>query len=156
MTTEHIILGAGCFWGVEAVFRRVPGVTDAICGYAGGHAPNPDYRAVCSGTTGHAEVVRITYDSMTVSLEELLEVFWNCHDPTTLNRQGPDIGSQYRSAIYFFTADQETAAQRSRAQAQQSGRWPDPIVTEILPASQFYPAENYHQRYFEKHGLQHG
>jgi peptide-methionine (S)-S-oxide reductase len=156
MTTEHIILGAGCFWGVEAVFRRVPGVTDAICGYAGGHAANPDYRAVCSGTTGHAEVVRITYDSMTVSLEELLEVFWNCHDPTTLNRQGPDIGSQYRSAIYFFTADQETAAQRSRAQAQQSGRWPDPIVTEILPASQFYPAENYHQRYFEKHGLQHG
>lgn len=156
MTTEHIIFGAGCFWGVEAAFRRVPGVTDAICGYAGGHTANPDYRAVCSGTTGHAEVVRITYDSMIASLEKLLEVFWNCHDPTTLNRQGPDIGSQYRSAIYFFTADQETAAQRSRAQAQQSGRWPDPIVTEILPASQFYPAEDYHQRYFEKHGLQHG
>ena len=156
MTTEHIIFGAGCFWGVEAVFRRVPGVTDAICGYAGGHTANPGYRAVCSGKTGHAEVVRITYDSMIVSLEQLLEVFWNCHDPTTLNRQGPDIGSQYRSAIYFFTADQETAAQQSRAQAQHSGRWPDPIVTEILPASQFYPAEDYHQRYFEKHGLQHG
>lgn len=153
MTTEKAIFGAGCFWGVESVFRAVKGVNEVISGYAGGHIKNPAYRDVCSGETGHAEVVQVQYDPAQVDYDELLEVFWNCHNPTTRNRQGPDVGTQYRSAIFFYTPGQEIAAKASREKLQQSGRWREPIVTEILPASEFYPAEEYHQHYFEKRGI---
>ena len=154
MTTEKAIFGAGCFWGVESAFRAVKGVNEVISGYAGGHIKNPAYRDVCSGETGHAEVVQVEYDPSQVDYDELLDVFWNCHNPTTPNRQGPDVGTQYRSAIFFFTPEQEIAANASREKLQQSGRWREPIVTEILPASEFYPAEEYHQRYLEKRGVQ--
>ena len=153
MTTEKAIFGAGCFWGVESAFRAVKGVNEVISGYAGGHIKNPAYRDVCSGETGHAEVVQVEYDPSQVGYDELLDVFWNCHNPTTPNRQGPDVGTQYRSAIFFYTPEQEIAAKASREKLQQSGRWREPIVTEILPASEFYPAEEYHQRYFEKRGV---
>ncbi len=153
MTTEKAIFGAGCFWGVEATFRAVEGVHEAICGYSGGYMSNPAYPDVCTGKTGHAEVVQVEYDPSQVSYDTLLDVFWNCHNPTTRNRQGPDIGTQYRSAIFFHTPEQEAAARVSKEELQQSGRWRDPIVTEITPASEFYPAEEYHQRYFEKHGI---
>ncbi|BCT69056.1 peptide-methionine (S)-S-oxide reductase MsrA [Nitrosospira sp. NRS527] len=153
MTTEKAIFGAGCFWGVESVFRAVKGVNEVISGYAGGHIKNPVYRDVCSGETGHAEVVQVEYDPSQVDYDGLLDVFWNCHNPTTRNRQGPDVGTQYRSAIFFYTPEQEIAAKASREKLQQSGRWRDPIVTEILPASEFYPAEEYHQHYFEKRGV---
>lgn len=152
MTTEKAIFGAGCFWGVESAFRAVKGVNEVISGYAGGHIKNPAYRDVCSGETGHAEVVQVKYDPSQVGYDELLDVFWNCHNPTTPNRQGPDVGTQYRSAIFFYTPDQQIAAKASREKLQQSGRWRGPIVTEILPASEFYPAEEYHQRYLEKGG----
>ncbi len=154
MTTEKATFGAGCFWGVESAFRAVKGVNEVISGYAGGHIKNPAYRDVCSGETGHAEVVQVEYDPSQVGYDELLEVFWNCHNPTTPNRQGPDVGTQYRSAIFFYTPEQEIAAKASREKLQQSGRWREPVVTEILPASEFYPAEEYHQRYFEKRGVQ--
>ena len=147
--------GAGCFWGVETTFRKVAGVRSAIVGYSGGSFENPSYEDVCSGKTGHAEVVQVEYDPPEVSYEALLEVFWNCHDPTTVNRQGPDIGTQYRSAIFFHDADQESAAITSKEKLQSSGRYPSPIVTEITPAEAFYPAEDYHQRYLEKRGLSH-
>lgn len=150
---ERAIFGAGCFWGVEAAFRAVEGVREAICGYSGGHGKNPTYHDVCAGQTGHAEVVQVEYDASQVSYDALLDVFWNCHNPTTLNRQGPDIGTQYRSAIFFYTSEQEAAARASREKQEQLGRWRGPIVTEILPASDFYPAEEYHQRYFEKRGI---
>jgi peptide-methionine (S)-S-oxide reductase len=153
MATEKAIFGAGCFWGVESAFRAVEGVSEAICGYSGGHLKNPTYHDVCSGETGHAEVVQVEYDPSRVSYEDLLDVFWNCHNPTTRNRQGPDIGTQYRSAIFFYTPEQEAAAKASREKLQQSGRWRDPVVTEISPAREFYRAEEYHQRYFEKHGM---
>lgn len=153
MTIEKIIFGAGCFWGVEATFRGVSGVCNVTCGYAGGHTSYPTYRDVCSDQTGHAEVVLVEYDPSLISLERLLDAFWNCHNPTTFNRQGPDIGSQYRSVIFFYSPQQEVAAKLSRDALQQSGHWRDPIVTEILPATKFYPAEEEHQRYFEKHGL---
>ncbi|MBA4142259.1 MAG: peptide-methionine (S)-S-oxide reductase MsrA [Nitrosospira sp.] len=153
MTMEKAIFGAGCFWGVEATFRTVKGVSAAICGYSGGHLENPAYHDVCTGKTGHAEVVQVEYDPAQVSYEILLDVFWDCHDPTTLNRQGPDSGAQYRSAIFFYTCEQEAAARASKEKLQQSGRWRDPIVTEIAPASTFYRAEEYHQRYFEKRGI---
>lgn len=153
MTTEKAIFGAGCFWGVESVFRAVKGVNEVISGYAGGHIENPVYRDVCSGETGHAEVVQVAYDPSQVGYDELLDVFWNCHNPTTPNRQGPDVGTQYRSVIFFYTPGQEIAAKASREKLQQSGRWREPIVTEILPASEFYPAEEYHQHYFEKRGI---
>ena len=153
MTTEKAIFGAGCFWGVESAFRAIKGVNEVISGYAGGHTRNPSYRDVCSGETGHAEVVQVEYDPSQVDYDELLDVFWNCHNPTTPNRQGPDIGSQYRSAIFFYTPEQEIAAKASREKLQQSGRWREPIVTEILPAAEFYPAEEYHQHYFEKRGV---
>lgn len=149
---EKIIFGAGCFWGVEAAFRGIHGVSSATCGYAGGHIRHPTYHEVCSDQTGHAEVVLVEYDPSVVSFEDLLATFWMCHNPTTLNRQGPDKGSQYRSVIFFYTPEQEVAAKRSRDALQQSAHWRDPIVTEILPAPEFYPAEEYHQRYFEKHG----
>jgi peptide-methionine (S)-S-oxide reductase len=153
MASEKIIFGAGCFWGVEATFRGLHGVTNVTCGYAGGHTHHPTYREVCSDETGHAEVVLVEYDFSLISFESLLDTFWGCHNPTTLNRQGADSGSQYRSVIFFYTSQQEVSAKQSREALQQSGQWRDPIVTEILPAPVFYPAEEYHQRYFKKHGL---
>jgi peptide-methionine (S)-S-oxide reductase len=144
--------GAGCFWGVELAFRGVPGVADVAVGYAGGHLQDPTYHDVCSGLTGHAEVVEVDYDPEKVAFAKLLEVFWSIHDPTTLNRQGPDVGSQYRSAIFTHDAEQDTVARSSKEAEQSSGRFRRPIVTEITPASTFYRAEEYHQRYLEKHG----
>ena len=144
--------GAGCFWGIEAAYRQVPGVGDVAVGYTGGSLPDPTYRDVCSGQTGHAEVVEVDYDPAKVSYEKLLDVFWEIHDPTTLNRQGPDRGTQYRSAIFFHDAEQEEAARASMEAEQSAGHFPRPIVTEITPASTFFRAEEYHQRYFEKNG----
>lgn len=145
--TETITLGAGCFWCVEAVYQRIDGVTDAVSGYMGGHADNPSYKAVCTGQTGHAEVVKVSFDSSKVSLEEILNVFWTAHDPTTLNRQGADVGTQYRSAIYFESEEQQKIAQASLEKASEKFR--DPIVTEITAASTFWPAEDYHQEYYD-------
>jgi len=142
---------AGCFWGVEAAFRRVQGVTSTAVGFMGGALPNPTYEAVCTDRTGHAEVVQVEYDPAQVSYEELLDVFWAAHDPTTRNRQGPDVGTQYRSAIFFHTPEQGGAAKASKEKAQ--ARFPRPVVTEITPASAFWRAEEYHQRYLEKRGL---
>ncbi|TXI19912.1 MAG: peptide-methionine (S)-S-oxide reductase MsrA [Nitrosomonas sp.] len=153
MSAEKIIFGAGCFWSVEATFRAVNGVTNATCGYSGGHTDNPTYEEVCSDTTGHVEVILVEYDSSQVSFEVLLDHFWNCHNPTTMDRQGPDIGTQYRSAIYYFTPEQERIALASRDKLQHSGRWQSPVVTKILPTSQFYKAEEYHQNYFKKRGI---
>ena len=152
---EKATFGAGCFWGIEAAFRKVPGVLSIWVGYAGGSLANPTYEDVCSGETGHAEVVQVEYDPSQVSYEEILDVFWEIHDPTTLNRQGPDIGTQYRSAILFHNPEQEAAARASKKRLESSGRFKNPIVTEITPASEFYRAEEYHQRYFEKRGLTH-
>lgn len=147
------MFGAGCFWGVEVAFRQLPGVVSATSGYSGGTTENPTYQDVCSGRTGHAEVVQVEYDPAQVSYDELLQLFWSKHDPTTLNRQGPDVGTQYRSVIFYYTPEQEKAARASKQQLEESGRFKRPIVTEILPASAFYRAEEYHQRYLEKHGL---
>ena len=144
--------GAGCFWGVEVAFRQVPGVEDALVGYLGGTMASPTYRDVCSGRTGHAEVVQVEYDPSKVTFERLLDVFWENHDPTTLNRQGPDVGTQYRSAIFYHTPEQKRAAEESKARVEASGKFRRPVVTEISPASTFYPAEDYHQRYLEKRG----
>jgi peptide-methionine (S)-S-oxide reductase len=152
---ESALFAAGCFWGVEAAFRKVNGVHDVKSGYTGGTLASPSYGDVCSGTTGHAEAVVVEYDPAEVAYEELLDVFWAIHDPTTPNRQGPDVGSQYRSAIFFNSPEQEAAANTSKERLQVSGRFADPIVTEIKPASEFYEAEDYHQRYFEKHRLSH-
>ena len=149
--TEKATFGAGCFWGVEAAFRKVEGVVDAIVGYSGGHTENPTYKDVCSSMTGYAEVVEVEYDSSKVSYEELLDVFWENHDPTTPNRQGPDVGSQYRSVIFFHTPEQEAVARASKEKAQ--ARFRNPIVTEIQPISEFYRAEEYHQQYFQKNRL---
>lgn len=144
--------GAGCFWGVEAAFRQVTGVTSAAVGYLGGTLKNPTYHDVCTGKTGHAEVVQLEYDPSQVSYDELLNVFWSLHDPTTLNRQGPDVGTQYRSAIFFHNAEQEAVAKASKENLQSSGRYKRDIVTEMTPASEFYRAEEYHQQYIEKRG----
>ena len=149
---QRATLGAGCFWGVEAAFRKVRGVKSTAVGYSGGSFQNPTYEDVCTGRTGHAEVVQVEYEPTEVSYEELLGVFWECHDPTTLNRQGPDVGAQYRSIIFFHTPEQEVAAQASKANLQASGRYKRPVVTEIVPASEFYRAEEYHQQYLEKRG----
>jgi len=151
--TEKATFGAGCFWGVEAAFRKVKGVVSTTVGYSGGSSKNPTYKDVCSGRTGHAEVVQVEYDPSKTSYEELLNVFWGVHDPTQMNRQGPDVGTQYRSAIFFYNAEQEDAAKASKAHLEKSGRYRKPIVTEIIPASEFYMAEEYHQQYFEKHGM---
>ncbi|MDQ6909633.1 MAG: peptide-methionine (S)-S-oxide reductase MsrA [Actinomycetota bacterium] len=148
---EKATFGAGCFWGVEAEFRMVPGVTATAVGYEGGTMPNPTYRDVCSHGTGHAEVVQVEFDPGEVSYEALLDVFWHGHDPTTLNRQGPDVGDQYRSAIFFHSPEQEKAAHLSLEAAQ--GRFRRPIVTKVEPASEFWEAEDYHQQYLEKRGL---
>jgi len=149
---QKATFGAGCFWGVEAAFRQVKGVISTSVGYSGGTFKDPTYHDVCTGRTGHAEVVEVEYDPSKASYEELLAVFWNIHDPTTLNRQGPDVGTQYRSAIFFHNPEQGAAAKASKEQLQHSGRFKKPIVTEITPASPFYRAEEYHQRYLEKHG----
>lgn len=153
MTAARATFGAGCFWGVEAAFRKVPGVLDAVCGYMGGTLPEPTYKDVCTGTTGHAEVVQVTFDSAHVTYETLLATFWDCHDPTQHNRQGPDVGTQYRSVIFFHDAAQETAARQSKTALAQRTQDPRPIATDITPATIFYRAEEYHQRYAEKHGL---
>ncbi len=150
---ETAIFGAGCFWGVEAAFRRVPGVAATEVGYSGGRLQNPTYEDVCTGRTGHAEVVRVTFDPERVSYETLLNAFWACHDPTQKNRQGPDIGTQYRSVIFYQTPVQEEAARDALAQLQESGAYPRPIVTAIAAAGPFYRAEEYHQQYLEKRGL---
>ena len=149
---DRATFGAGCFWGVEAAFREVRGVKSTAVGYLGGAVKNPTYKDVCTGRTGHAEVVQVEYDPAEVSYPELLDVFWGCHDPTTLNRQGPDVGTQYRSAIFFHTPDQEGAARASKENLQASDYSTRPIVTEIIPTSEFYRAEEYHQQYLEKRG----
>ena len=147
--------GAGCFWGVEAAFRQLAGVTGTAVGYLGGTLKNPTYKDVCTGNTGHAEVVQVDYDAAKVSFEDLLNVFWANHDPTTMNRQGPDVGTQYRSAVFFHTPEQEATARASKDTLQASGKLRRPIATEITPASAFYRAEEYHQQYLEKRGLSH-
>jgi peptide-methionine (S)-S-oxide reductase len=144
--------GAGCFWGVEAAFRQLDGVTKTEVGYEGGALENPTYEDVCSHTTGHAEVVEVTYDPEQISYEQLLDVFWGNHNPTTKDRQGFDIGSQYRSAIFFHSAEQQAAAERAKEEKQAKLHWPRKIVTEIVPAPEFYEAEDYHQQYLEKRG----
>ena len=151
MNTQTAIFAAGCFWGVEADFRDIPGVLGAEVGYTGGTTVNPSYRDVCTGTTGHAEAVRVTFDADEVSYETLLDAFWALHDPTQLNRQGPDRGTQYRTAVFYDGDSQRTSAEASKSRAQ--AKFGRPIVTEIVPAAAFYPAKDYHQRYLEKQGL---
>ena len=149
MQTETITFGAGCFWCVEAVFQQVEGVHKVVSGYTGGTTVNPNYRDVCTGTTGHAEVVQIEFDPNTISFKELLEIFWHTHDPTTLNKQGNDVGTQYRSAVFYHSETQREIAEESKKEIDNSGTWNDPIVTEITEIDVFYPAEDYHQNYFE-------
>jgi peptide-methionine (S)-S-oxide reductase len=144
---------AGCFWGVEAAFRQVQGVLETSVGYTGGHYDNPSYKDVCTGKTGHAEAVRVRFDPERVSYDELLDVFWNEHNPTTKNRQGWDVGTQYRSAIFYHDDEQKTLATESRDRLEASGKYRKPIVTEITQVSEFYPAEDYHQCYLERRGL---
>ena len=150
---EKATFGAGCFWGVESFFRQVPGVAEAVCGYAGGHTRNPAYKEVCTDKTGHAEVVEVSFDPVKVSYEKLVDVFFMNHDPTTLNRQGPDVGTQYRSAIFTHSPEQERVAREKIAALTASGKFKRPIVTTVEPAPAFWRAEEYHQRYFEKNGL---
>lgn len=150
---EKATFAAGCFWGVETAFRQVDGVVETCVGYTGGSTPEPSYQDVCSGRTGHAEAVRVTFDPARVSYAALLDLFWDIHDPTTLNRQGPDIGTQYRSAIFYHSPEQEVAARASKQRRDAEGGFPRPIVTEIESAGPFYRAEDYHQQYFEKRGL---
>ncbi|MEO7986624.1 MAG: peptide-methionine (S)-S-oxide reductase MsrA [Gemmatimonadales bacterium] len=152
-TFNKATFAAGCFWGVETLFRQVEGVTDVVVGYTGGQTTDPTYKDVCSGRTGHAEAVEVTFDPARVSYDRLLDAFWGGHDPTTLNRQGPDRGVQYRSGVFYRDEAQRAEAEASRARWNQSGRFRGPIVTEITPATEFYRAEEYHQRYNEKHGL---
>jgi peptide-methionine (S)-S-oxide reductase len=144
--------GAGCFWGVEETFRQIPGVLGTAVGYSGGALDHPTYKDVCTDRSGHAEVVEVEYDPARVPYDALLDVFWNAHNPTQRNRQGPDVGTQYRSAIFFHSPEQEAAAKASKERLEKSGRFPRPIVTEITPAQPFWRAEEYHQRYFEKRG----
>jgi peptide-methionine (S)-S-oxide reductase len=149
---EIATFGAGCFWGIEAAFRRVPGVLDAVVGYSGGQTQNPSYQEVCTDTTGHAEVVQVTFDPEKISYDQLLNVFWTIHDPTQVNRQGPDYGKQYRTAIFFHSPEQEAAAKKSKQALDASGKLRRPVATEITPAGTFWRAEEYHQRYLEKRG----
>jgi peptide-methionine (S)-S-oxide reductase len=144
---------AGCFWGVEDAFRGVKGVKSTTVGYTGGHTKNPTYKDVCSHTTGHAEAVEVEFDPKQASYQQLLDLFWEIHDPTQLNRQGPDVGTQYRSAIFYHDAEQEAAARASKAAQEKSGKYHGPVVTEIAPAPEFYRAEDYHQQYLEKRGV---
>jgi peptide-methionine (S)-S-oxide reductase len=152
---ENATFGAGCFWGVEASFRQVKGVKATAVGYMGGKLKDPTYEDVCTDRTGHAEVVQVEFDPSEVPYEELLRVFWDNHDPTTPNRQGPDIGTQYRSVIFYHTPEQEAAAKASKEALSKSGRYKRPIVTQIVPAPEFWRAEEYHQQYLEKRGLAH-
>lgn len=148
----HAYLGAGCFWGIEAVYQQTAGVTNTEVGYMGGHLDDPDYHAVCTGTTGHAEVVHVEFDESRISYDEILEIFWKNHDPTTLNRQGPDIGTQYRSAIFVQDQEQKAKATESKKKLQESGKFINPVVTEVTTEDRFYKAEEYHQQYFQKQG----
>jgi peptide-methionine (S)-S-oxide reductase len=152
---EKATFGAGCFWGVEAAFREVKGVLSTAVGYMGGKLSSPSYQDVCTDETGHAEVVQVEFDPAQVSYDDLLSVFWENHDPTTLNRQGPDVGTQYRSAIFFHNAEQKAAAEASKEALARSGRYRRPVVTEIVPAPEFWRAEEYHQQYLEKRGQAH-
>ncbi|PWJ39954.1 peptide-methionine (S)-S-oxide reductase [Sediminitomix flava] len=151
---EMITLGAGCFWCVEAVFQDLIGVEKVESGYSNGQGKNPTYKEVCSGTTGYAEVAQITFDPTVISLEQLLEVFWYTHNPTTLNQQGADKGTQYRSGIFYANEEQKNIAEQSKAKVEKSGLWSDPIVTEITPLKDYYPAENYHQNYYNNNSQQ--
>ncbi len=148
---EKAVFAAGCFWGVESIYQQIDGVIDTTVGYVGGKTENPTYKEVCYKDTGHAEAVEIVYDPSKVSYETLLDIFWRAHDPTTLNRQGPDVGSQYRSAVFYYTPEQKAAAEKVKTEAQK--KWKKPIVTEISPAATFYPAEDYHQDYLSKKGI---
>jgi peptide-methionine (S)-S-oxide reductase len=150
---ERATFAAGCFWGVEAEFRKLRGVVSTTVGYTGGDFRDPTYFDVCTGVTGHAESVQIEFDPAQISYEQLLDVFWNIHDPSSGNRQGADVGSQYRSAIFFHTPEQEAAARLSKDLLDTSGKYTRPVTTQIVPATAFYPAEEYHQRYFEKHAV---
>lgn len=152
---EKATFAAGCFWGVEATFRALPGVTATRVGYTGGSTQKPTYEEVCTDRTGHAEAVEISHDPSRISYDDLLRIFWENHDPTTPNRQGPDVGTQYRSAIFYHSPEQEKAARASKERLAQSGKFRGPIVTEILPAVEFWQAEDYHQQYLEKRGLAH-
>ncbi|MEO7165481.1 MAG: peptide-methionine (S)-S-oxide reductase MsrA [Chthoniobacterales bacterium] len=155
MSNEKATFGAGCFWGVEEMFRNIKGVSSATSGYAGGATENPSYEDVCRKDTGHAEVVEVEFDPAQVKFEQLLDVFWNNHDPTTRDRQGPDVGSQYRSVVFYHSPEQLQAAEAKKAELEKSGRFRRPIVTQIETAPTFYRAEEYHQRYLEKHGRSH-
>ena len=150
---KFAVFGAGCFWGVESSFRAVEGVVDVAVGYAGGDLAKPSYRQVCTGKTGHAEVVQVEYDPARVTFAQLVEVFWQIHDPTTLNRQGPDFGTQYRSVIFYSDEDERKAAEESKLRLDKSGQLGRPVVTQIVPAAEFYRAEEYHQRYYERMGI---
>lgn len=153
MNTERATFAAGCFWGVESTFQKVPGVVSTQVGYTGGHTTNPSYREVCSDTTGHAEAIEVVYDPSKVTYQRLLEIFFENHDPTTVNRQGPDVGTQYRSVIFYHTPEQQRLALAEKAKRDNSGEYVGPIVTEIVPAVPFYRAEEYHQKYYGKQGL---
>lgn len=153
MKIEKAIFAAGCFWGVEEAFRKTPGVLSTRVGYTGGHLKNATYEQACAGDTGQAEAVEITYDAKKIFFDDLLKIFWESHDPTTMNRQGPDVGAQYRSAIFYLTPEQKAQAEESKKQLDLSGKFNVPIVTEIIAASEFYPAEDYHQQYLAKRGV---
>ena len=150
---EKATFGGGCFWGVEVAFRQIPGVTATQVGYMGGSLKNPTYKDVCTDRTGHAEVVEVTFDPAKVAYEDILKVFWTCHDPTQINRQGPDVGTQYRSVIFYHTPEQQAAALASKEELERSGTFPRPIATQIVLATDFWRAEEYHQQYLEKRGL---
>jgi len=154
LSMDKITLGAGCFWCVEAVFSELKGVKSVVAGYAGGTVENPSYKEVCKGNTGHAEVAQISYDPSQISLADILQVFWKTHDPTTLNRQGADVGTQYRSVIFYHTKEQGKLALQYKKELSESGAWKNPLVTEVLPIPKFYRAENYHQDYYSQNGDQ--
>jgi len=153
-TTDTATFGTGCFWCTEAIFQQLDGVIKSTSGYSGGHVDNPSYKDVCTGTTGHAEVIQVVYDPKKITFDELLEVFWQTHDPTTLNRQGNDVGPQYRSVVFYHSEEQKEKAEKYKAELNKSGAFNDPIVTEISPFTKFYAAENYHQDYFNQNGSQ--
>jgi len=152
MSEQTASFAAGCFWGVEARYREVEGVLDAVSGYMGGHTQNPSYKDICKGDTGHAEAVQVVFDDEQVSYSELLDLFFDLHNPTTLNRQGPDFGSQYRSAVFWHDEEQRIAVEQKINEVNASGKWPGPVVTQLAKAPEFWRAEEYHQRYFEKNG----
>ena len=154
MSKETTTLAGGCFWCLEAVYDQLKGVEDVVSGYAGGKLPNPSYKLVCTGSTGHAEVVQVTFDNDVISFKDILDVFFTIHDPTTLNRQGADVGTQYRSAIFYHSPEQKAVAEQTIAALDKAGLWGDPIVTEVTPIADFYPAEDYHQEYYENNPQQ--